>query len=112
MAGQVGYGVIEVEDFAYGHEFQGFPSGGIFARMVVVVPFDVGWKSHPVIYVCKRPDIGGGNDVVIHKPYVLAVMFGRHVVDNSCPQMNLDSANVFEENQPEFEIEAVNYNEL
>ncbi len=42
MAGQVGYGVIEVEDFAYGHEFQGFLSGGIFARMVVVVPFDVG----------------------------------------------------------------------
>ncbi len=39
-------------------------------------------------------------------------MFGRHVVDNGCPQMNLDSANVFEENQPEFEIEAVNYNEL
>ncbi len=38
----MGYGVIEVEDFAYGHEFQGFPSGGIFARMVVVVPFDVG----------------------------------------------------------------------
>ena len=69
-----GDGREQVDNFTESHKLQRFPSGGIFAGMVLVMPFDVWGKPHSVISLTKRPAITWRYDLFIYEPCILIVV--------------------------------------